>query len=100
VDTADYFRADKGTCKLTTELNVHFQGATKHYAKQQKEMIFMKPITTTQTSILTPTCAVHLQPHSSYLRIKLQENLETNGTLVWEKIQLQQQFWLPNGHCT
>jgi len=98
VDTADYFRADKGTCKLTTELNVHFQAATKHYAKQQKEMISMKPITT-QTGTLTPTLAVHLQHHSSYLRIKLQENLETNSTLVWGKIQLQQQFWLPNGHC-
>jgi hypothetical protein len=57
----------------------------------------MKPIKTTQTSVLTPTWFVHFQPHSSYLQIKLQENLINNGTLVWEKIQLQQHLWLPNG---
>jgi hypothetical protein len=56
-------------------------------------MIYMQPITT-QTSTLTPTCSVHLQPQSSYLRNKLQENLRNNDTLVWEKIQ-QQHFWLP-----
>jgi len=83
---------------LTTELNLHFQAATRHYAQQQKEVISMKP-TTTQTSTLTSTRSVHLRPHSSYLQIKLQENLENNGTLVWEKIQLQQHCWLLNGHC-
>ena len=35
-----------------------FQAPTRHYIQQEKEMISMKPIKTTQTSILTPNHSV------------------------------------------